>query len=114
VRGLIGKVLAFWRWLCSPEALPAPGPETENVGSIPRGAATPPPDGARRLGARLSFWRWLAAGETILSDGDSSGPRSRGFLRWVLSAEDCPVAPARTGGRHTRPFLGWLFSPEKL
>lgn len=101
MRGIVGKIVAFVRWLCSPEPLPAP------------------PDGNREETLwKPGFVRRLLAGEELCT-GQSTEledlPRQE-LLRWILSSEQLrgvpDESPAPFGG--TRRFWRLVAGTQEL
>jgi hypothetical protein len=102
VRGILGKIAAFVRWLFSSEQLPAPISDGREV----------------RLRAR-SFVRWLLAGNgTVADPADQARPTPpRRFLTWLFSVEELPLLAGRPsqGVERRARFWTWLLSlTEKL
>lgn len=66
----------------------------------------------------IAFLRFLAATEDLDADvrpsaGSNASPR-RGFVRWLLSAEELPAEPPAASPRRTGVSLGWLLAAERL
>lgn len=102
--GIVWKTVAFVRWLCSPEPLPAP------------------PDSNREETLRKpGFVRRMFAGEE-LDAGQSTEPQDLPrpqLLRWILSSEQLPSvtdeSPGPVGGtwRFWRSIAGTEELPER-